>query len=107
MRFTSKLLGRLMGALMGTSVGGFMGVSLAQTGSDELAWRDAANIGTLQSYENYLSFWPDGSYARDAFRCIVELSENLPRSSCTIEPGAGPLAQGGAERSAPVLVDVY
>ncbi len=50
-------------------------------------WQAAREIGTAEAYQRYLQLFPVGSYAEDAFRCIVEQSVGL--NSCAIEPAGG------------------
>ncbi len=102
-----KGLGRLRWLkllLMGTAATGIaFGQRAAGQSSDEAAWLQAKSLGTIQAYEDYLNSNPNGVFAQEAFRCVVELSVGLPRSICATEPAGGPDG-AGATRS---LVDMY
>lgn len=94
----------LVAAVVGGAVSGVAPVVVAQSPIDDAAWRTASSIGSLEAFEQYLASHPNGAYAGAAFRCVVELSIDLPRSPCRIEPAAGDetAGLGGA-----MFVDVY
>lgn len=50
---------------------------------DELRWRFVTTSNTLESYEAYLSSWPDGRHAAEAVRATDELAWEAARSSNT------------------------
>jgi hypothetical protein len=93
----------IVAAVVGGAVSGVAPLSEAQSPSDDIAWQTARSLGSLDAYEQYLAAYPNGAYAGAAFRCVVELSVDLPRSPCRIEPASGDLATvvGGP------FVDVY
>jgi len=94
----------LVAAVVGGAVSGVAPVSVAQSPNDDAAWRTASSIGSLEAFEQYLATFPNGSHAGAAFRCVVELSIDLPRSPCRIEPAAGDVA---GEVAGTMFVDVY
>jgi len=94
----------LVAAVVGGAVSGVAPLSVAQSPSDDVAWRTASSIGSLEAFEQYLAAYPNGAYAGAAFRCVVELSIDLPRSPCRIEPAAGDVA---AASGGSMFVDVY
>ncbi len=94
----------LVAAVIGGAVSGIAPLSMAQSPNDETAWRTASSLGSLEAFEQYLAAYPNGAYAGAAFRCVVELSIDLPRSSCRIEPAAGDVAAGPVGG---MFVDVY
>jgi len=63
----------------------------AKDGSpDERAWEVARASGTAEACQQYLSEFPTGAHAEEAFRCLVE--------------GVGP---SGASGTKPASVDIY
>jgi len=94
----------LIAAMVGGAVSGVAPVSVAQSPSDAVAWQTARSLGSLEAFEQYLAAYPNGAYAGAAFRCVVELSIDLPRSPCRIEPAAGDTAAAAVGGT---FVDIY
>lgn len=94
----------LVAAVVGGAVSGVAPVSVAQSPNDAVAWQTARSLGSLEAFEQYLAAYPNGAHAGAAFRCVVELSIDLPRSPCRIEPAAGDVA---AAVGGNMFVDVY
>ena len=60
-------------ALMIALVAGQGGVAAAQDGSpDDQAWEAVRASGTAEACQQYLSEFPTGAHAEEAFRCLVE-----------------------------------
>jgi hypothetical protein len=60
-------------ALMIALVAGQGGVAMAQEVSpDDSAWEAAKASGTAEACQQYLSEFPTGAHAEEAFRCLVE-----------------------------------
>jgi len=60
-------------ALMIAFVAGQGGVAVAQDGSpDDRAWEAVQASGTAEACQQYLSEFPTGAHAEEAFRCLVE-----------------------------------
>jgi hypothetical protein len=93
----------LIAAVVGGAVSGVTPVAVAQSPSDAAAWQTAQRLGSLEAFEQYLAAYPNGAYAGAAFRCVVELSIDLPRSPCRIEPAAG----DAAATVSGTFVDIY
>lgn len=91
-------------ALLGSAASGITPVAVAQSPNDDVAWQTARSLGSLEAFEQYLAAYPNGAHAGAAFRCVVELSVDLPRSSCRIEPAAGGME---AATTGGMFVDVY
>lgn len=90
MRWMAATYGSLR-ALMIAMVAGHGGPALAQGGSpDDQAWEAARASGTVEACQQYLTEFPTGDHAEDAFRCLVE-------GSVSNTPGSGQ----------PAAVDIY
>jgi hypothetical protein len=103
----SKAGSRLRGAIaviLGGAVSGIAPLAVAQSSSDDVAWQTARSLGSLDAFEQYLAAHPNGVHAGAAFRCVVELSVDLPRSPCRIEPAAVETTAVAADG---MFVDVY
>ena len=48
----------------------------AQDPAESQAWESARSEGTRQAYESYLSAFPIGDHAREAFTKIIQLSSD-------------------------------
>lgn len=60
-------------ALMIALVAGQGGSAVAQEGStDDRAWEAVRASGTAEACQQYLSDFPTGAHAEEAFRCLVE-----------------------------------
>jgi hypothetical protein len=60
-------------ALMIAMVAGQSGIATAQEVSpDDSAWEAAKASGTSEACQQYLTEFPTGSHAEEAFRCLVE-----------------------------------
>ena len=60
-------------ALMIALVAGQGSASVAQDGSsDDRAWEAVRASGTAEACQQYLSEFPTGTHAEEAFRCLVE-----------------------------------
>lgn len=60
-------------ALMIALVAGQGGSTIAQESSpDDRAWEAVAASGTADACQQYLSEFPTGAHAEEAFRCLVE-----------------------------------
>jgi hypothetical protein len=104
----SKAANRLrsaIAALLGGAVSGIAPLAVAQSPNDDVAWQTARSLGSLEAFEQYLATYPNGAHAGAAFRCVVELSVDLPRSPCRIEPAAG--ATTDATVAGGMFVDIY
>jgi hypothetical protein len=91
-------------AILGGAVSGIAPLAVAQSSSDDVAWQTARSLGSLDAFEQYLAAHPNGAHAGAAFRCVVELSVDLPRSPCRIESAAG---ETTAAAAGGMFVDVY
>lgn len=91
-------------AILGGAVSGIAPLAVAQSSNDDVAWQTARSLGSLDAFEQYLASHPNGAHAGAAFRCVVELSVDLPRSPCRIEPAAG---ETTAAAAGGMFVDVY
>ena len=78
-------------ALMIALVAGQGGGAIAQdSGPDDRAWEAVKASGTAEACQQYLSEFPTGAHAEEAFRCLVE--------------GTVP---GGSTGGQPASVDIY
>lgn len=78
-------------ALMIALVAGQSGVATAQDlSADDRAWEGVRSSGTASACQQYLSEFPTGVHAEEAFRCLVE----------------GSLPEGSSDRT-PAAVDIY
>lgn len=78
-------------ALMIAFVAGQGGDAIAQSNSpDDRAWEAVRASGTAEACQQYLSEFPTGAHAEEAFRCLVE--------------GIVPAGSSGAQ---PASVDIY
>ena len=78
-------------ALMIAFVAGQSGAAVAQSGSlDDRAWEAVRASGTAEACQQYLSEFPTGAHAEEAFRCLVE--------------GISPEGASGGQ---PASVDIY
>jgi len=60
-------------ALMVAIIAGQSNSALAQSISpDDRAWDAAVSAGTAEACQQYLSDYPTGTHAEEAFRCLVE-----------------------------------
>jgi hypothetical protein len=68
-------------ALMIASLAGHTGAVQAQQGNpaDETAWESVIANGTPEAAQQYLSEFPTGAHAEEAFRILVE--GQLPRTT--------------------------
>ncbi|MGI9508023.1 MAG: hypothetical protein ACR2QJ_01580 [Geminicoccaceae bacterium] len=74
-------------ALMIALVAGQGGAAVAQDGSpDDQAWEAVRASGTAEACQQYLSEFPTGAHAEEAFRCLVE--GIVPASSTDRVPAA-------------------
>jgi hypothetical protein len=92
------MLYRSLQALLIATVAGSGGAAAQgeQTGSaEELAWQEALARGNKAAFERYLELYPAGTYATEAFRCVIVLSQGLTDPSCAVETAAGPEQGGG------------
>lgn len=91
MRWMSKTVMSIK-ALMVAIIAGQGGSAEAQTatGPDDRAWEAVVAAGTAEACQQYLSDFPTGAHAEEAFRCLVE--------------GVVP---AGAISSQPVAADIY
>ena len=72
-------------ALMIAIVAGQGGVAVAQEVSpDDRAWETVRASGTAEACQQYLSEFPTGAHAEEAFRCLVE--GVVPASSDARQP---------------------
>ncbi len=72
MRWMSKAIASAK-ALMIAIVAGQGGSAAAQdASSDDRAWEAVKASGTAEACQHYLSEFPTGDHAEEAFRCLVE-----------------------------------
>lgn len=72
MRWMAATYGTLK-ALMIALVAGQGGSAVAQNGSsDDRAWEAVTASGTAEACQQYLTEFPTGAHAEEAFRCLVE-----------------------------------
>lgn len=90
MRWIAATYGSLK-ALMIAMVAGQGGAATAQDiNPDDRAWEAVQATGTAEACQQYLTDFPTGVHAEEAFRCLVE----------------GIVPEGGSDRQA-VSVDIY
>lgn len=78
-------------ALMIALVAGQGGSAIAQSANpDDHAWEAVRASGSAEACQQYLSEFPTGAHAEEAFRCLVE--------------GIGPAGSSAAQ---PASVDIY
>lgn len=94
----------VVAALVGGAVSGISPLAVAQSPNDDVAWQTARSLGSLDAFEQYLAAYPNGAHAGAAFRCVVELSIDLPRSPCRIDAVGG---ERSAVAAGGMFVDVY
>ena len=44
--------------------------------ADDRAWRSARELGTAEACQQYLEQFPAGRHVEEAFRCLIEQSED-------------------------------
>ncbi|MEZ5826631.1 MAG: hypothetical protein R3C97_18440 [Geminicoccaceae bacterium] len=67
------------------------GLSRAQAPqSEENDWNIALADGSEAAFRQFLSRYPAGRFASDAFRCAVEVRIDPAAGGCSLEQGGGP-----------------
>ena len=62
----------LMMATLAGQPGGAQAQDLSAVSADDRAWQAVRASGTAQACQQYLSEFPTGDHAEEAFRCLVE-----------------------------------
>lgn len=88
----------LLAAAAGGSVHAPQPATAAVSAAEQAAWNRARSSGSFEAFQSYLSLYPTGQYAEEAFRTIVEQAWS---SGLRTAPAAGPTTRlSNPERAA-------
>lgn len=72
MRWIAATCGSLKALMIALVAGQSASVMAQNDSSDDRAWEAARASGSAQACQQYLSDFPTGDHAEEAFRCLVE-----------------------------------